>query len=154
MPATLLELSYDAAIRALDLQERAVDQLRSRAGILLAASSVTASFLGGQTIQHTNELGTFGALALIALVISIGLSIYVLLPKRGFVFGLSAPRMYEELYALSVEEAQRRVIYWLEGYWAENQAKIEEIGRYYFLAAVALIAQLLFWSWALADRIS
>jgi hypothetical protein len=39
----LAQLSYDAALRALDLQERAVEQLRARTGILLAASSLTTS---------------------------------------------------------------------------------------------------------------
>lgn len=48
--SALATLSYQAAVRALDLQERAVDQLRSRTGTLLAATSLTASFLGGQTI--------------------------------------------------------------------------------------------------------
>ena len=48
-PGILSELSYDAAVRALDLQERAVEQLRARTGTLLAASSLTASFLGVQS---------------------------------------------------------------------------------------------------------
>jgi hypothetical protein len=48
----LAELSYEAAVRALDLQERAIEQLRARTGTLLAASSLTASFLGAQAIQH------------------------------------------------------------------------------------------------------
>ena len=150
----LLDLSYDAAVRALDLQERAVEQLRSRAGTLLAASTLTASFLGAQAIRYTNGLGTLGGLALVSLAISIGLCVYVLLPKSGFVFGLSAPRMYEELYAKTPEESKRRLIYWLETYWQSNQTRIESLGRYYFVAALALILQLLFWSWALAARIS
>jgi hypothetical protein len=60
----LSEIAYQTALRALDVQERGVEQLRARAGTLLAASSVTASFLGAQTIQRTGELGTLGALAL------------------------------------------------------------------------------------------
>lgn len=42
--SVLVELSYDAGVRALDLQERAVEQLRARTGILLAAP-VISSFL-------------------------------------------------------------------------------------------------------------
>jgi hypothetical protein len=48
----LAELSYEAAVRALELQERGIEQLRARAGMLLAASSLTGSFVGAQTIQH------------------------------------------------------------------------------------------------------
>jgi hypothetical protein len=153
---TLVELSYDAAVRALDLQERSVEQLRARTGTLLAASSLTASFLGAQTIQHADGLGTLGALALISLASSIGLCVYVLLPKNGFVFSLSAPKMYESLfdYRDDDEEVRRRLIYWLEDFWKDNQDKIDNLGRYYLGAAIALMLQLVFWSWALAGTIS
>jgi hypothetical protein len=155
-PGMLAELSYNAAVRALDLQERGVEQLRSRTGTLLAASSLTASFLGAQTIQHANGLGTLGALALLSLAASIGLCVYVLLPKKGFVFSLSGPKMYESLFEFAGddEEVRRRLIYWLESYWTVNQSKIDDLGRYYFGAALALMLQLVFWSWALADTIS
>jgi hypothetical protein len=152
----LAEMSYDAAVRALDLQERGVEQLRARTGTLLAASSLTASFLGAQTIQHGSGLGTLGALALVSLACSILLCIYVLLPKSGFVFSLNASTMYESLFEVAddAQEVRRRLVYWLEEYWQTNQAKIDDLGRYYFGGAVALMLQLVFWSWALADNIS
>jgi hypothetical protein len=154
--STLLELSYDAAVRALDLQERGLEALRSRTGTLLAASSLTASFLGAQTIQRTGGVDVLDGLALIALAASIVLSVYVLLPKRGFVFSLSGPTMYERLFDVGEDdqEVRRRLVYWLEEYWDANQAKIDDLGRYFFGAAVALTAQLVFWSWALAANIS
>jgi hypothetical protein len=117
---------------------------------------LTASFLGAQAIQHANGLGTLGALALISLAGSIGLCVYVLLPKTGFVFSLKAPRMYESLFEFGRddEEVRRRLIYWLEEYWEHNQEKLESLGRYYLGATVALMLQLVFWSWALADNLS
>ena len=152
----MAELSYQAGVRALDLQERAVEQLRSRTGTLLAASSLTASFLGAQTIQHASGVGVLSGLALIALAASIGLCVYVLLPKKGFIFSVTAPQVYESLFEFRAddEEVQRRLAYWLETYWKDNQAKIDDLGRYFFAAAIALIFQLLFWSWALASNIS
>jgi hypothetical protein len=160
MPAhprrVLAELSYDSAVRALDLQEPAVEQLRARTGTLLAASSLTASFLGAQTIQHAGGLGVLVVLALISLVSSIVLCVYVLLPKRGFVFAMRAPTMYETLYEIGGDEEQvrRRLIYWLDEYWKANQTGIDSLDGYYFRAAVALTLQLVFWSWALAANIS
>jgi hypothetical protein len=68
--SVLAELSYDAGVRALDLQERGLEQLRARTGVLLAASSLTASFLGAQTIQHESGLGVLGGLALVSLAAS------------------------------------------------------------------------------------
>lgn len=153
---SLADLSYQAAVRALDLQERAVEQLRGRTGTLLAATSLTASFLGAQTIQHRHGLGTLGVLALIALAISIVGCVYVLLPKRGFVFSISAPAMYEALFEFSddPDEVRRRLIYWLEGYWASNQTIIDGLGRYYAAATLALTFQLMLWSAALASTIT
>lgn len=156
MPSGVLaQLSYEAGVRALDLQERAVEQLRARTGTLLAASSLTASFLGAQAIQHANGLGTLGALALVSLAGSIGLCVYVLLPKSGFVFSLNAPTMYESLFPFADDddEVRRRLIYWLEEFWKTNQDKIDSLGQYYLGAAVALLFQLVFWSWALTDSI-
>ncbi len=152
----LSELSYEASVRALEVQERAIDQLRARTGTLLAVSSLSASFFGAETIQRSGGLGAFGALALISLVISIMLCIYVLLPKRGFVFSVSGPALYERLfaYANDDQEVRRRLTYWLEEYWRANEAKLEELGRFYFAAGIALVAQLVFWSWALTATIS
>lgn len=150
--SALATLSFQAAVRALDLQERAVDQLRSRTGTLLAATSLTASFLGGQTIQHRG-VGAPALLALVALACSIGCCIYVLIPKRGFVFSLQGPAIYETLYPHidDDEEVHRRLAYWIEGYWRANQSIIDGLGRWFATAALALTVQLVLWCTALAS---
>lgn len=137
--AVLTDLGYAAGVRALDLQERAVDQLRARTGTLLAAASLTASFLGGQTISHTHHLGVLEILALLALTGSIGLCVYVLLPKEGFTFSLNGVGVYETLFPLGDDEQEikRRLIYWLEDYWQANQKKIDRLSRLYLWAALA-----------------
>jgi uncharacterized protein HemX len=150
----LAELSYETAVRALDLQERALGEMRQRTGTLLAASSLTASFLGAQTIQRTSSLGVLGGLALIALAASIGLAVYVLLPKQGFTFSHNAVVAYKNLYDQDDEEVRRRLIYWLGELWDHNEQKLEHLNRYYFGAAVMLVLQLVFWTWSLASNIS
>jgi hypothetical protein len=148
------ELSYEEGIRALDLQERALEQLRARTGTLLAASSLTASFLGAQAIAHAGRLGALGVSALVSLAASIGLCVYVLIPKR-FTFSLGAPDMYEQLFAVRTdeEEVRRRLVYWLQVHWKDNQAGIDKLGRYYLGGAIALSLQLICWSSALATNI-
>jgi hypothetical protein len=91
-----------------------------------------------------------------SLVASMGLSVYILLPKKEFTFSLSAPQMYEQLFAVrdDEEEVGRRLVYWLEAYWQANQDRIDDLGRYYLGAAPALGLQLIFWSWALATNFS
>lgn len=48
------ELAYEEAKRALEEQERAVSELRSRAGQLIAAAAITTSFFGGRAIGSTS----------------------------------------------------------------------------------------------------
>jgi hypothetical protein len=138
----LTKLSYAEGIRALEVQERSIDQLRARTGILLAATSLTASFLGAQTVQHASGLDTLGGLALISLVVSIGLCIYVLLPKEGFVFSLNAKEMYEKLFEFEEddEEVRRRLVYWLDEYRQDNQKKIDSLGELLFRCGARTLA--------------
>jgi hypothetical protein len=157
MPSQKLsELSYAEGIRGLEVQERTVDQLRARTGLLLAASSLSASFLGSETIQrqHTG-LSLPSVLALIALVVSIGLCVYLLVGKKGFVFSLNPAEMYEALfeYREDENEMQRRLAYWTHGFWEANDDKLKVLWRWFTGAAAALILQLVFWSWSLAASI-
>jgi hypothetical protein len=151
--SSIAALSYEASVRALDLQERAVDQLRSRAGIVLAATSITASFLGAQTIQHRDGFGVLEVGALLSLAASICLCVYVLLPKKGFVFSINGSRVYEEFYGVDVAEAHRQLTYWLEVYYSDNQVRIESLIGYLSAASLALVLQLVLWSWALAGNV-
>jgi hypothetical protein len=138
------------------VQERSVEQLRARTGTLLAAASLTASFLGAQTIQRTGGVGTLGALALCSLAASIVLSVYVLLPRPGLVFSVSGALMFEALHDVQADddEVQRSLVYWLDAYWSSNESQIEGLGRYFVAASVSLALQLVLWAWALAASIS
>lgn len=61
------ELAYREAVRALDHQLAALTELRSRAGMLLAAASITVSLLGRETF-HTHWPMTWAALVCFALL--------------------------------------------------------------------------------------
>jgi hypothetical protein len=152
--ATLEQRAYETALRGLEVQERTLAELRSRTGTLLAAASLTASFLGAQTVQHTSRIGPLEVLALMALGASVFSCVYVLLPKRGLVFSINGGRLYEALVEVDDEaEVDRRLAYWLEDYWRVNHSTVETLNRFFFIAAVALVLQLGFWTWALADRL-
>jgi hypothetical protein len=47
----LARLAYEASLRSLDKQEELLGQLRSRTGLLLAGSSVAASFLWERALE-------------------------------------------------------------------------------------------------------
>lgn len=75
------------ARRAITFQAASLDELRSRTGLLLAAASVSASFLGAASAKGGGNLGFCGGAALVAFVIAIGCCIWVLMPRRdGWTF--------------------------------------------------------------------
>ena len=121
----LEELTYDLALRALAQQEALLDDLRARTGTLLTAASVIGSFLGAQAIDRQG-LSIWVVVAFAAFAITIVLSLYVLLPKRGLIFALDAPETYEALWELREDEPEvlRRLAYWVQGFRAGNQTTI------------------------------
>jgi hypothetical protein len=157
----LTRLSYEAAVRSLDLQERAVEQLRARTATLLVASSLTASFLGSEVLRRGAQgwhgaTSVLTAAALCSLAVSICLCIYVLLPKRWCAFGLSGRELYEAMleHAEDENELRRRLVYWIEAFWLQNQDEIELLERSYVGAAVALMVQLACWASMLVGSLS
>ena len=96
------------------------------------------------------------AAALCSLAVSICLCVYVLLPKQGYVFSLSGQGLYEVAFEYDEDEAElrRRLVYWMEAFWLQNQGKIELLERSYVGAAAALMVQLACWASVLATIIS
>jgi hypothetical protein len=59
---SLSRLAYEPSLRAVGQQEAVLNELRSRTGTLLAASSLVVSFLGSRAIDRSG-LGPVAALA-------------------------------------------------------------------------------------------
>jgi len=90
----IAEIIYAESTRAITAQEASLDELRSRTGVLLAALSVSTSFLGAQTA--TGGLGLLGVIALLTFAAAVGACLYVLRPQRGWVFDLDAEILAED----------------------------------------------------------
>jgi hypothetical protein len=88
----LARRSYELALRGLGQQEASVAELRARTGTLLTAASLLATFLGALALDREG-LGVLSVVALTAYGLSGILCVWILLPKRGFVFrgALGAP---------------------------------------------------------------
>lgn len=137
-------LAYEAALRALDKQERLIDELRNRTGLLLAAASLAASFLGREAFAGHPKRG-LAILALVAFLLAVGASVYVLLPKTGkFVFAMVGAGLYEGLYELKDDlgEVYRRLAYDLDRFWDDNDVELQKLFRAFRLAAVGLSAEI------------
>ena len=137
-------LAYEAALRALDKQERLIEELRNRTGLLLAAASLAASFLGREAFAGHPKRG-LAILALVAFLLAVGASVYVLLPKTGkFVFAMVGAGLYEGLYELKDDlgEVYRRLTYDLDRFWDDNDVELQKLFRAFRLAAVGLSAEI------------
>lgn len=147
-------LAYEAALRGLDKQEGLLEELRTRTGVLLAASSLGASFLGQQAFQDPHPQ-TFAIIALVAFVVSIGASVYILLPKESLFFSGAGAGLYENLYAVrnDIGEVYRRLAYELDHFWGTNDRAISTLISTYKLAAIALVLEIISLAALLGDNI-
>ncbi len=154
MAADLAVLAHDASLRRLDKQDASLTELRSRTGLLLAASSLGASFLGRPAFDV--DAVALPVLALTAFAVSLGASLYVLLPRRAFVFSLVGSHVYEELYPFrdDLEELHRRLAYDLDRFWEANDRAMQRVIRGFRVAVAALGAQIVLLLAALSGTLS
>ena len=143
MPTDLATIAFDAATRALDKQERVLEELRSRTGVLLAASSLAAAFLGRPALDDTRDV--LAVIALLAFATSIAASVYVLLPKSTFYFALSGRYVFENLYAYRDDTAEiyRRLVYDMQRFWDSNDNMMRRLLLAFRVAAAALAVEVL-----------
>ena len=142
--AELEKLGYELSRKALERQERTLDELRSRTALLLAASSVSASFLGARAAE--SRFGVLTA-ALFAFVVSIGLAAYVVFPQPGLIFSIRGSTLIDSEAddPAGIRETYRRLAYWLEGFLDDNQPLIDKRFAAYRLATIALLGQVVLW---------
>lgn len=98
MDETPYRLAYEVATRAVDDQARVLEELRSRAGTLIAATAIATSFLGGEALARDDGISVVSptGVALACFVISSLLALGILWPFR-FGFSLSSREMLREV---------------------------------------------------------
>lgn len=74
-------------MRALSRQENLLTEVRERTGLLLAATAVATSLLGGRALDD-GERTVIDLVAIALALLSLVLSVYVLAPKRDLTFAL------------------------------------------------------------------
>jgi hypothetical protein len=148
------ELAYVEARRALDDQEAAVNDLRSRAGVLIAAAAVTTSFFGGAALAD-GHLGVAGWLAVVAFVVLGASVLAVLWPRHQWAFNVDA-REYIETYlepddseALDVPAIHRDLALHMAESFRANRRHLRSLLSTFRLAAALLIVEVSAWVAAL-----
>ncbi|MGH3072454.1 MAG: hypothetical protein ACRDNB_09345 [Gaiellaceae bacterium] len=153
MAADLAEIAFDAATRALDKQERVLEELRSRTGLLMAASSLTVAFLGRPALN--DEHAALAVVAVGAFAISMAASVYVLLPKSTFYFALSGRHVFENLYEYrdDIGEVRRHLVYDMQRFWDGNDVVMRRLLLAFRIAAAALALEVIALLAAISDTI-
>jgi len=149
--ASIEELSYELTAGALAEQERALNALRTRAGTIIAAASISGSFLGAKVIH--GSLDASAVLALIAFVLCLGCAIWVLLPHalvfafRGeALLGLSDQEGVED-----ISQAYRAAGIWIEPHLDDNREKIAQLSSWFTASCLLLAAEVIFWTVSVAS---
>jgi hypothetical protein len=143
----LTGLAYDLSLRALDQQEAVLDELRRRTGTLLAATAVVTSFLGAQALQDA-DYKWLTIPGLVAAVLTILLSVYVLTPKANLNFAIHGAVTYEYFSraGADLEEAHRTLAYWNREAWDANQLVLYRLVAFFRIACGGLVLAVALWS--------
>jgi hypothetical protein len=127
------ELAYDQAKRALDHQQAALRDLRSRAGNLISISAAVTSFAAGVGLIRTDpDKGAvfpgWAAFVLLALLVAIGVTALAVLWPREWRFTLNATgiieRYIESPTPLSYDKLQRELAIHLQANYVKNRRNI------------------------------
>jgi hypothetical protein len=147
---TIQELGYDLARKALDQQEAIVGDLHARAGTLLTATALVATFLGARAVDGGNRI-----LAVAGVGFAIGsivVCVYVLTPQRRLSLAISgsAVRRYFVGANATPDDAYVTLADWIDSVWHANQLVIERLLLAFRAGAVMLVMAIGLWSLGLA----
>lgn len=144
MANELARIAYESSLRSLDKQEELLSEIRARTAILVAGSSLAASFLGEPALTEGST--SLALAAIVAFVASLGASLYVLLPKSSLVFSLVGAKVYEGLFEFvdDADEIYRRLAYDLDRFWEANDPVIRRLVRAFTVATISLALEIAF----------
>jgi hypothetical protein len=148
---TLEQITYDAGRHALADQEMFVTGIRQRAGTLLAAHAVVASFLGG-TVLREDRPSAFSWAATATLVAGLIVAAVLLAPWR-LRFAIDACDLYGRLQKAQLEPNP-------DGYLAtggfayqmlhtQNMSRVRRMSSLLGILTILTVAQTIFWMAAL-----
>ncbi len=153
-PPEAYALAYREARLGLEDQERAVVELRARAGALVAAAAIATSFFGGQALAKHG----IGALAWTAIVSFVLLGFAVLLvlwPQRDWEFSI-APDEFIAAYVeppdgvpLAPHLIERDLALHIGRSAEQNRRQLRTLVSVFRLGAALLVVEILAWVAAL-----
>lgn len=143
------EILYEQSARAIDSQFSTLDELRSRTAIILAASGLTASFLGDAALK--DGAGPAAVIAIIVFALGAFCCLIVLLPRfKGWSEPVSARILLKDLDDPEVDletaaQLHRHLAKFLEEAYEANAKQMEGLFQWFWFACVALAVEIGLW---------
>ncbi|HEY6549837.1 MAG TPA: hypothetical protein VIY71_01410 [Solirubrobacterales bacterium] len=141
------------ARRAISVQVAALDELRARTGLLLAAASLSGSFLGSAAANRGVSVDFWGGAAVIAFVIGVGSCIKVLWPKnKGWTFVTSPKILIADWVEIDRPDESLPIFLAekLEAHFDKNKARLDGLYEWFQAAAISVGASVIMGSIQLA----
>jgi hypothetical protein len=142
-----LKLVYEESVRGWSLQSSVLDEIRTRTGILLSATSISSALLGSADLTKHETFRTMTYLAVGAFCLSLLLCVYVLRPTRGWTFSHTSRGLLDAYVdkGKSLDSMHRELALAADGYRDVNDKKIKRQFRAFRWASLALGASIVFW---------
>jgi hypothetical protein len=147
-PDKVVELAYNAAVKAIEQQDATLGNLRNRAAGLLSAITIATSFTAGLGLFSTDPakgalLSTWSKWLLLALLVVTGaLSISVMWPAN-FTFGVDATKILDKhKEERTLDGVRLYVIEALVAGHRHNNGVLRRKFRLYRVAVTALTAEI------------
>lgn len=83
----------EEARRAISTQVASLDELRARTGLLLAAATLTGSFLGSLAADHPDDFGPWGIAAMVAFAVAVFCCLNVLRARFSAWTTVTSPKV-------------------------------------------------------------
>jgi hypothetical protein len=141
--AETYRLAYEQASYNVRRQEAALDELRQRTGVLVAAATIVFSFLGQEAAR--DGWGWSGIIAVATFVLAVGLWLWILNPGYGWIFSNSIQVLFEDIIEspsqLGSVEMYRRLAIFQAGHVTRNATMLEWRYRGFTAGIVLLVVQ-------------
>jgi hypothetical protein len=145
--AEAYELAYAEAVRALSQQQIVIDNLRTRAGVLLSGAAIATSFLGQAALRRGTTVWSW--LAITAFLLLGTAILLILWPRHDWRYAIR-PRALIENYiehadSLPVPAIHRDLTLHMDDSYLRNRWQLLELVRYLRGASVLLMLEVVAW---------
>jgi hypothetical protein len=147
---------YEASTRSLTRQQAALDNIRARAGTLLAAAAIVTSFLGAEALKDPGpKSGSFDRSLQLPEVVAVGafiglaVTVLAILWPRKFKFRIS-PKYYigrhiEVAEPWTTDRLLRNLALWQEKHVEGNQPKLDRMLWWFRVGSALLVIEVVAW---------